>query len=329
MAPTRLMKGLGYGQGYKYAHDFEGAQVDHVLAALGRVERHRRRELECHPVVGLQRRTGSEPRGRRICPEEHREQPERLRRPERPQVRRHAGRRPAARQLLDARVPQVTAGERFYITNQGFDPATPEFVLTARTGSVAVPVITQLDTDLRIIWVGKLQPGQELTLRHEQLPLVDGRPVAAPVVVVNPYTYGAADDYEKDSVFWLEKTVKGVRQTQGARFSVLERNNLGLRLSRPDPSPATMYGGAFAAAGGKLDATSSAAAITELQTDLAAIGYSLHPTGTYDKHTRAAVRQLVLHFVKHARARALSAREAAGREVSQDTARDIKKCLTW
>jgi putative ATPase len=27
-APTGLMKALGYGQGYKYAHDFEGAQVD-------------------------------------------------------------------------------------------------------------------------------------------------------------------------------------------------------------------------------------------------------------------------------------------------------------
>ena len=27
-APTRLMKGLGYGKGYKYAHDYEDAQVD-------------------------------------------------------------------------------------------------------------------------------------------------------------------------------------------------------------------------------------------------------------------------------------------------------------
>lgn len=27
-APTKLMKGLGYGQGYKYAHDFDDAQVD-------------------------------------------------------------------------------------------------------------------------------------------------------------------------------------------------------------------------------------------------------------------------------------------------------------
>ncbi|HJZ48658.1 MAG TPA: replication-associated recombination protein A, partial [Roseiflexaceae bacterium] len=27
-APTRLMKDLGYGKGYKYAHDFTGAQVD-------------------------------------------------------------------------------------------------------------------------------------------------------------------------------------------------------------------------------------------------------------------------------------------------------------
>jgi N-acetyl-anhydromuramyl-L-alanine amidase AmpD len=112
-------------------------------------------------------------------------------------------------------------------------------------------------------------------------------------------------------------------------WGVLEGSNLGLRLSRPDPNPATMYGGAFAAVGGKLDGSSSAAAITELQNDLAAIGYSLNATGIYDKHTRAAVRQFVLHFVKHARVRALSAKETAGREVSQDTARDIKKCQTW
>jgi len=26
-APTKLMKGLGYGKGYKYAHDYEDAQV--------------------------------------------------------------------------------------------------------------------------------------------------------------------------------------------------------------------------------------------------------------------------------------------------------------
>jgi N-acetyl-anhydromuramyl-L-alanine amidase AmpD len=112
-------------------------------------------------------------------------------------------------------------------------------------------------------------------------------------------------------------------------WGVLEASNLGLRLSRPDPSAATMYGGAFAAAGGKLDGTSSAAAITELQNDLTAIGYSVNVTGAYDKHTRAAVRQFVLHFVKHGRARALSAKEIAGREVSVDTARQLKKCQTW
>jgi N-acetyl-anhydromuramyl-L-alanine amidase AmpD len=112
-------------------------------------------------------------------------------------------------------------------------------------------------------------------------------------------------------------------------WGVLEAANLGLRLSRPDPDLATIYGGAFAAAGGKLDATSSAAAITELQNDLAAIGYSVNVTGAYDKHTRAAVRQLVLHFVKHARARALGTREASGREVGVETARVIKKCVVW
>jgi putative ATPase len=27
-APTGLLKQMGYGKGYKYAHDFEGAKVD-------------------------------------------------------------------------------------------------------------------------------------------------------------------------------------------------------------------------------------------------------------------------------------------------------------
>jgi hypothetical protein len=125
-------------------------------------------------------------------------------------------RKPAAQQFDPA------AGTTFTVTNQGFDPAIPEFVLTAPpSASVAVPVISQVETDLRIIWVGKLQPGQELTLRHGQLPLVDGRPVAAPVIVVNPYTFGTADNYE--STYWLEKTVKGQKVATGARFSVFER----------------------------------------------------------------------------------------------------------
>jgi putative ATPase len=29
-APTGLMKDLGYGKGYQYSHDFEGAMVDQV-----------------------------------------------------------------------------------------------------------------------------------------------------------------------------------------------------------------------------------------------------------------------------------------------------------
>jgi N-acetyl-anhydromuramyl-L-alanine amidase AmpD len=112
-------------------------------------------------------------------------------------------------------------------------------------------------------------------------------------------------------------------------WGALEGSNLGLRLSRAEPTAATMYGGAFAAAGGKIDGTSSAAVVTELQTDLAAIGYSVNASGAYDKHTRAAVRQFVLHFAKHARARALSAKETVGREVSQATARELKLCQTW
>ena len=35
-APTKLMKGLGYGKGYQYAHDYEGAEIDqqHLPDAL-------------------------------------------------------------------------------------------------------------------------------------------------------------------------------------------------------------------------------------------------------------------------------------------------------
>lgn len=108
----------------------------------------------------------------------------------------------------------------------------------------------------------------------------------------------------------------------------LEAQNLGLRLSRPDPDVTTIYDGVFLG-GGRLDATASAAAITELQGDLSAIGYSLHASGVYDKHTRAAVRQFVLHFAKHGRARVLSSAEQRGREVSLTTGRELKKCTPW
>ncbi|MCX4240637.1 N-acetylmuramoyl-L-alanine amidase [Paraliomyxa miuraensis] len=112
-------------------------------------------------------------------------------------------------------------------------------------------------------------------------------------------------------------------------WAALEGSNLGLRLSRPDLVAATAYGGVFAAAGGKIDGTSSAPVITELQNDLAAIGYSLNVNGSYDKHTRSAVRQFVLHFAKHARARGLTDREKSGREVLLETARELKRCQTW
>jgi hypothetical protein len=123
--------------------------------------------------------------------------------------------------MVAVQAQQVDPAATFDIINSGFDPAIPEIVVTAGAAGLAVPVITQVETDLRIIWVGALEPGDELTLRHEQLPLVNGRPVAAPVIVVNPYTYGEPTSYE--SLFWQEKTVKGVKTATGARFSVFER----------------------------------------------------------------------------------------------------------
>ena len=112
-------------------------------------------------------------------------------------------------------------------------------------------------------------------------------------------------------------------------WASLEGHDLGLRLSGPTPNVLTMYHGAFAGTATVLDQHASAAAITELQNDLAAIGYSVAATGVYDKHTRAAVRQFVLHFVNHARTRTMGTREKNGRELGIATAVQIKTCQTW
>lgn len=147
------------------------------------------------------------------------------------------GPRPVRLAVVDnPKQPARTAGalaprETLTVRNFGLDAATPEIVLTAPPAAdVAVPVLTQVETDLRVIWVGRLRAGDQLTLRHHQLPLVNGRPVSAPVIVVNPYAF----DEPSESVFWLAKTIKNKLVTRGARFSVFTRNSELPRLPTGD-----------------------------------------------------------------------------------------------
>lgn len=114
-------------------------------------------------------------------------------------------------------------------------------------------------------------------------------------------------------------------------WALLEAENLGPRLTGAAPGVFTMYDGVLVRVPSKIDKDSGAVAITELQDDLIAIGYQAKSNGTFDKYTRAAVRQFVLHFVTHARAPTppLTRDEVNGRIVSFATATYIKQCTTW
>jgi putative ATPase len=71
-APTAFMKGLGYGKGYQYAHDYEDAVTDqaHLPDALAGVEFYHPKdegfeaELEARLAKWRERRGGRSPKGR-------------------------------------------------------------------------------------------------------------------------------------------------------------------------------------------------------------------------------------------------------------------------
>lgn len=110
----------------------------------------------------------------------------------------------------DARFSDIGPEQRLTVTNNGLDPATPELSLTPRDKPALSPVFIQLNTGLRLIFVGTVPVGKTLTLREGLPPLLDGVPQPdSPVLLSNPHVFNSA--------FFMNAA--GV----GARFTVRER----------------------------------------------------------------------------------------------------------
>ncbi len=109
-----------------------------------------------------------------------------------------------------ARFSDIDAKDRLTVTNNGLDPATPELSLTPRDKPALSPVFIQINTGLRLIFVGVVPVGKTLTLREGLPPLLRGvPPPPPPVLLSNPHVFNPS--------FFMNAA--GV----GARFTVRER----------------------------------------------------------------------------------------------------------
>jgi hypothetical protein len=62
------------------------------------------------------------------------------------------------------------------VVNQGLDPAIPKIELTAKYGSVAVPMLVHEETGTHLLYAGFIPRGVRLTLEEGKPPLLNGRP---------------------------------------------------------------------------------------------------------------------------------------------------------
>jgi hypothetical protein len=106
----------------------------------------------------------------------------------------------------------ITPDQRIVLRNAGLDRAHPELRLRPSGRPAKVPVFIDLDSGLRLIYVGVVPPGAALTLRHGLPPLLDGVPQDAPVLLCNPFGYDAPG------------AAFGGRDRIGARFSIARRD---------------------------------------------------------------------------------------------------------
>ena len=86
----------------------------------------------------------------------------------------------------------VTSEQRLLVRNAGLDPARPELRLRPLSRPARVPVLVDLESGLRLIYVGVVPPGATLTLRHNAAPLLDGVPKDAPLLLLNPFSFNDA-----------------------------------------------------------------------------------------------------------------------------------------
>ncbi|PTL80168.1 hypothetical protein [Vitiosangium sp. GDMCC 1.1324] len=115
-----------------------------------------------------------------------------------------------------ARFTGAKPGQWFVISNAGLDTTMPELSLTAPADrDVAVPILTQQETGLNVIFVGVVPRKATLTLRHQRVPLIDGTPSQAPVILASPTRFVAQGTLNTESRF-------GERGAPRARFSVFD-----------------------------------------------------------------------------------------------------------
>jgi len=88
---------------------------------------------------------------------------------------------------------EVEPGQELVLSNAGLDPAFPEISLTATRDDVAIPVLTQVETGVRVLFVGYVPQASVLTLRHEQPPVLDGYLADRPAVVPDAYRFDSAE----------------------------------------------------------------------------------------------------------------------------------------
>jgi hypothetical protein len=85
---------------------------------------------------------------------------------------------------------KVPAGSRLVVQNGGLDPAYPEIRVRPLNGAAKVPVLIHNDSGLRLIYVGAIDPGHTLTLRHQRPALINGIPQPTrPVLLTNPFVF--------------------------------------------------------------------------------------------------------------------------------------------
>lgn len=124
------------------------------------------------------------------------------------------------RRVTTKRADGLRGGDRVRVVNAGLDDTSLEVHLTAVGGPVTLPQIVHEQSDMRVVYVGTLWPGETLRLRHRQRPTRDGRRDEADVLVFNPCVFD-----EPDARFWHQVKRRGEIVERGAYFSVFATND--------------------------------------------------------------------------------------------------------
>ncbi len=120
--------------------------------------------------------------------------------------------------LTDERGSELAANpDGLVVDNGGLDPATPTLSITAET-TVVLPELLHIESDLRLLYLGRLAAGDRLVIERERPALLNGRPAPAPLILADPATFD-----EPSSFFSYQTMDDGDLVVRGARFSRSDR----------------------------------------------------------------------------------------------------------